>query len=282
MKTLYISDVDGTLYRGGQPMMSEESKELFCKVLQEGAAVTIASGRNLYGIYDLARDCKITLPVIAYNGSAIYDFKEGKALKIFPIENLSVAKLCGMFDGKNLPFKACVFFSEQQRCVTFDQNGYRSDLWIDDAVHPNSGLLYDEPIIGRDSSEILSGECLYIGTYGKREELEPLYQAAKKMPKVQTVFHQSPYDAEKWYVDIGAQEAGKGAAALELKKMLGAQELVTFGDNYNDISMLEEADRSYTVPEAPDQVKSYATAVLNDTPDCVLQWIQQDYREKNK
>ena len=54
--------------------------------------------------------------------------------------------------------------------------------------------------------------------------------------------HRSPYDENKWFVDIGSDKAGKGAAALFLKEMVGAEELVTFGDNHNDIPMLEAAD----------------------------------------
>lgn len=86
MKTLYISDVDGTLYRGGEASLRDQTRELFSRLLQTGTAVTIASGRNLYGIYDIATESGITLPVIAYNGAAVYDFHKGKAVKIFPME----------------------------------------------------------------------------------------------------------------------------------------------------------------------------------------------------
>ena len=140
---LYVSDVDGTLFENGEPKISEEGAELFRKLVKRGIAFTIASGRNLYGVYDLAQECGITLPVIAYNGSAIYDFQKGKMLRYFAMEQTAVARLCGLFDGANLPFKACVYFKNQERCLTFNQNGYRSSLWTDRAVHPKSGLLAD-------------------------------------------------------------------------------------------------------------------------------------------
>lgn len=86
MKKLYVSDVDGTLYRGKSEGLSETGRELFIRLMQEGVELTVASGRNLYGVYDLAASCGITLPVIAYNGAVIYDFGKGKAERTFPIQ----------------------------------------------------------------------------------------------------------------------------------------------------------------------------------------------------
>lgn len=93
MKKLYVSDVDGTLYRGKSEGLSETGRELFIRLMQEGVGLTVASGRNLYGVYDLAASCGITLPVIAYNGAVIYDFGKGKANGLSP-SNRRCARGC--------------------------------------------------------------------------------------------------------------------------------------------------------------------------------------------
>ena len=74
MKTLYISDVDGSIYRAGQEELRESSRALFEQILSRGTLLTVASGRNLHGVFDLVQQAGITLPVIAYNGAVIYDF----------------------------------------------------------------------------------------------------------------------------------------------------------------------------------------------------------------
>lgn len=281
MKTLYISDVDGTLYRGGEAFLRPQTVELFRQVLAQGAQVTVASGRNLYGIYDLADESGITLPVIAYNGAAIYDFNTGRPLKLFPLQRELTDRLCDLFEQLEMRHKACVFFEEQHRGVTFNQNGYRSILWNDKARHPENGLLYDEPVIDGTREQILSGQCLYIGSSGSYEQIHHAYEQAKGLPGVQAVLHRSPYE-EKWFIDIGSDQAGKGAAALALKQMLGADELVTFGDNYNDLPMLTAADRCYTVPEAPEEVKQQVNGVLDDDPDCVLRFLLAEQKRLNQ
>lgn len=171
MKKLYVSDVDGTLYRGKSEGLSETGRELFIRLMQEGVGLTVASGRNLYGVYDLAASCGITLPVIAYNGAVIYDFGKGKAERTFPIQPADAQGLFERFDRQKIPYKTCVFRPQEERCVTYLQNGYRSPNWserkkrieqgCEDAVHPQNGLVYDEPFVDVPLSQLLEGECLY-------------------------------------------------------------------------------------------------------------------------
>lgn len=84
MKTLYVSDVDGTIYRAGQEELRESSRALFEQILSRGTLLTVASGRNLHGVFDLVQQAGITLPVIAYNGAVIYDFLQGRRWRPFP------------------------------------------------------------------------------------------------------------------------------------------------------------------------------------------------------
>ena len=261
---------------------------MFIRLMQEGVGLTVASGRNLYGVYDLAASCGITLPVIAYNGAVIYDFGKGKAERTFSIQPADAQGLFERFDRQKIPYKTCVFRPQEERCVTYLQNRYRSPNWserkkrieqgCEDAVHPQNGLVYDEPFVDVPLSQLLEGECLYIGSSGEQQAITAIYEQAKQMPGVSAVLHCSPYDSRRWFVDIGSDQAGKGKAAVALKQMLSAQQLVTFGDNHNDIPMLLAADRSYVVPQAPQEARQAATAVLEEDVDCVLQFIWKEYR----
>ena len=286
MNTLYVSDVDGTIYRGGQEGLRQSSRTLFEKILSQGTWLTVASGRNLYGIYDLSKLAGISLPVIAYNGAAIYDFTKGEAVATFPIEAENAGRIFALLDSQKAPYQTCIFHPTQQRSIGYLQNGYRTRHFQvhrerilqgqEEAVHPVSGLAYDEPVTDGSREQLLDGQCLYIGSAGKQEQIGAIYEQVKALPGISAVMHCSPYNSQRWFVDIGSDKAGKGQAAEYLKKLLHAQELVTFGDNHNDIPMLTVADRSYVVPEAPDEVKQVATAVLPEGDDCVLEFIAAD------
>jgi len=58
--------------------------------------------------------------------------------------------------------------------------------------------------------------------------------------------------------------ASKKSALKKLQKLVGCDELVVFGDNLNDLSMIEIADRSYAPANALPEVKERVTAVLED------------------
>ena len=292
MNTLYVSDVDGTLYRGGLEGLRESSRLLFQQILSQGTLLTVASGRNLHGVFDLAQDAGITLPVIAYNGAAIYDFVRGKAVATFPIEPQNAERIFALFDHLKIPYQTCVFREEEERCIGYLQNGYRTRhcqerlehirLGCERSLHPKNGLVYDEPVFDAGPEQLLEGQCLYIGSAGSYQPIAAIYEQVRSLPGVSAVMHCSPYSPDRWFVDIGSDQAGKGKAALYLKELLGAEELVTFGDNHNDVPMLCAASRSYVVPEAPEEVKRAATAVLPEGDDCVLEWILQEIRPTGK
>ena len=53
---------------------------------------------------------------------------------------------------------------------------------------------------------------------------------------------------------------------------------MAFGDNGNDICMLQFADRGYCVAHAIDSVKKVADYILEeDTNECVANFIEKDY-----
>lgn len=112
MKTLYVSDVDGTIYRAGQEELRESSRALFEQILSRGTLLTVASGRNLHGVFDLVQQAGITLPVIAYNGAVIYDFLQGEAVATFPIEAENARRLFALFAQRNIPYQTCIFHRE--------------------------------------------------------------------------------------------------------------------------------------------------------------------------
>lgn len=70
--------------------------------------------------------------------------------------------------------------------------------------------------------------------------------------------------------------ASKSNAISQLKKMLGCDRLVVFGDGRNDIDMFETADEAYAVKNAHADLLPYATGIIacNDE-DGVAHWLQE-------
>ena len=77
-----------------------------------------------------------------------------------------------------------------------------------------------------------------------------------------------------YWVDFVDVHSGKGNALQKLCNRLGItkrEEVVAFGDNCNDVSMLLEAGKSYAVTTAREEAKQAARYVLEKPgPDNVL------------
>ena len=70
----------------------------------------------------------------------------------------------------------------------------------------------------------------------------------------------------------------KASAILKLKEMYDIDEIVAFGDNVNDVEMLELSDRCYVPENGLPQIREMADMVIekNDL-DSVARFIVEDY-----
>ena len=79
------------------------------------------------------------------------------------------------------------------------------------------------------------------------------------------------------WLEFHHEEGTKAKAIERVMKQLGANRLVVFGDNNNDLPMFRIADESYAVSNAIPAVLAAATGVIgsNDS-DAVARWVTDD------
>lgn len=81
---LLVSDMDGTLLNS-KGKLSEENKKAIEYFVDNGGQFTLATGRMLPSIKRHIHKMKVTLPVIMYNGTKVYDFNSDEVIwgKVF-------------------------------------------------------------------------------------------------------------------------------------------------------------------------------------------------------
>ena len=79
MKTLYVSDLDGTLLNT-QARISPRSLEILNRLAAEGMPFTYATARSLSSASVVTRGLSAGIPVIVYNGAYIMEPATGKIL----------------------------------------------------------------------------------------------------------------------------------------------------------------------------------------------------------
>ena len=92
MKTLYISDLDGTLL-GGDARVSDFTVETLNKLIDKGINFSVATARTSATCDKMLRKIHINAPVILMNGALIYDFSKKEYIKKELLSNKSALEV---------------------------------------------------------------------------------------------------------------------------------------------------------------------------------------------
>ena len=78
-KTLYVSDLDGTLLRGDQ-LLSQFAIDTLSALVARGMIFSYATARSLITASQATAGLTLNIPVIIYNGSFVVESATGKHL----------------------------------------------------------------------------------------------------------------------------------------------------------------------------------------------------------
>lgn len=246
MIKLIATDIDGTIVKDGTMDLNPEYLEVIGKLLDKGIKVVIASGRQVASMKTLFAPLKERLLYISDGGAVVRSDKE-----IFKVYPLREALWKGMYHSAR-ELKVCDYFiATPHGCFAEDETTYMYD-WLKNS--------YKFPIEQRDCLLDCDEEQVIKFSVFHRTACEEICRKSF-IPEWQGKVSMSVAGVE--WVDCLSIEANKGNAIRFLQQYLGIspEETCVFGDNLNDIEMLEASKLSYAVGNARDEVKRAAAYV---------------------
>ena len=259
-KTLYVSDLDGTLMHKDLKI-SDFSVKTINALVEKGVAFTYATARSISSAGTITKDLKLNLPVITRNGAVLADNNTGKIIEKALFTEKEVEMLKDMLP--ELPktgFVSCYFGDDMKKVFagslhTAELQGYLDYYKDDPSVVTVSAL-----------SEMFMGNPGYVTIIGNKVETEPLYIRAREYNGWECLFQKDVYRDEYW-LEIAPQNSTKAKSILKLKEEYGFDKLVVFGDSVNDIPMFKIADEAYAVANAVDELKALATGIIGSNEE---------------
>lgn len=246
MIKLIASDIDGTLLPEGTDQINPEIFEVIERLKEKGIIFAAASGRHCTSMYRLFEPVKKDIIFITESGAYIncrgYDMLQHVIDKSL-IEDWiqEVRQIPG--SSFTLDTKECLYTeSRDEEFLRLIRDGYKSDVRSVDNV-----LELDLTV---------SKMAIYRKT--KIKEI-----AETMIPRWEKRIH-CALAGDIW-LDFMNKEANKGNAIRSIQEILGIspEETMVFGDNHNDLEMMESAVESYAVGNAAEAVKQAAKYVAD-------------------
>lgn len=272
MKTLYISDMDGTLLQNNGKM-SAYTKEKLNAFYKKGIPFSVATARSMVSAMPILDGVHFAAPIVLMNGVFVYDTETKKAVKYHEIPHSALQKILDCFYEKNLhPFmflygdnyKLSIKYTE------FDNDGMKEfyDMRVD--------MLEGRFTQTDDLTNIEKGQHpVYINYYALPQYLDEVVEKLKTIPEIDFAYYKDSY-SDDWLIEIYSHTASKANGAKEVKEIVGADKITAFGDNLNDIIMLNGADTAVAVSNAVPQVKEISDVIIGtNTDDSIVKYIEE-------
>lgn len=268
MKTLYVSDLDGTLLRSDETT-SDFTNKTINELVSRGMLFSYATARSYVTSRKVTKGIDAKIPLIVYNGSFVIDNASGKLLlsNFFgdDVKNL----LDDLIENNIYPIVYSFLDGVERFSYVYDN----CTEGMKDFIRTRKGDRRDNPV--NAVSDLCCGDIFYITCIDDEYKLAAFYE--KYRNQYHCVFQRDIYSNEQW-LEFMPQAASKSNAIKQLKDHLRCDRLIVFGDGKNDIDMFNLADECYAVENAVDELKSIATAVIpQNNDDGVAKWLSENY-----
>ena len=267
MKTLYVSDLDGTLLRHDETL-SQYTIQTINELVEKGLLFSYATARSIVTASRVTNGLSNQIPVILYNGAFIRrsDTNELLASNYFGPEFTAV--LDDLIVHQVYPI-----------VYSLDNGIEKYRYWVEMSTpgmkffnNSRAGDPRETPV--HRAEDLYVDSTFYMTCIDTTEKLLPLYEKYKE--QFHCVLHHDIFSGNQW-LEIMPKTASKSNAVRQLKALLQCDRVVVFGDGKNDIDMFQMADECYAMENAVDELKEIATGIIgNNNDDGVAKWLLQN------
>lgn len=276
-KTLYVSDLDGTLLDNNS-RVSPETAALLNEAIADGALFTIATARTPATVQSLLENVRMTLPAIVMTGAGQWDLGERRFKEITTIPEGDADRIAEAFDKESLrPFTYCVSGDSFLNVYHSKVMSRRELSFYEERRH----LTLKRFHLGQHPAR-RDRVALFFAT-GPEKLVAEVCAELRKVTDCSVSWYKDVITPDTGLIDIYAPGVSKAHAVKRLAEQVGATRIVVFGDNLNDLPMMRVATVAVAVDNAFPEVKEEATLTIGPNSDnSVARFILEDHKQQKK
>lgn len=264
MKTLFVTDLDGTLL-GSDSRVSAVSARILSELNSRGALVTVATARTPATVVPLLEHTGMRVPAIVMTGASLWDFGTSGYLDPILFPHGVASRTVGEFVSAGVnPF---VYTLGDDGRLTVWHNGgmtrHEDNFYQERRNLPLKRFVLDTA----DGYDIAYRDVILLLGIGETPRIEALAASLRGYGTLSVSAYQDIFNPEISYIEVFASGVSKADAVMRVKEMTGADRVVVYGDNLNDLPMFAVADEAVAVANARPQVLAAADRIIGSNTD---------------
>lgn len=272
--TLYVSDLDGTLLGADSLVSSESVQRLNNAINRYGALFTCATARTPATIVPLMQRVDVKLPMIAMAGAAMWSKVDNDYKHVRTIPEDIITRVVDIYARHGArPFvyrrKGRIIEAYHSATLTPEEHNF---------VDPRANGPMKQFVLGEGYGDA-EYPAMIIFSLDRYSLLKKVYDEILATVDCSPVCYHDIFDPEQGILEVYSAGTDKAHAITTLAREVGADRIVVFGDNRNDLPMMAIAHHSVAVANAVPEVLAQAHEVIGpNTEHSVARWIEEDAR----
>lgn len=270
--TLYATDLDATLL-DPDAKLSDVSADLYRRLLDAGKLVTFVTARTPATVESILAPAHPKIPGVAMTGAAIWNPSTRLYESVRYHHASDVAIVADICRQHGLTPFVYTMPKGDNHLLVYHEERHLQPIEVE-FVHGRDISDLKTFFIGQEApAESRDCTVLFFGM-GDFDRVQAAVADIKAATDCYASWFPDTYHPGLCLLEVFAPGVSKAEGLLRLKAMLGADSIVAFGDNLNDIPMLKAADLAVAVDNAHPDVKAVADLIIGpNTTDSVMRYI---------
>ena len=272
-KTLYVSDMDGTLM-GADSRISLHTVDILNDLIaHRGLLFTVATARTTATVVPLMSGIHATLPFITLSGAILWHPVERRLSHAWGLSPDVTRRVCNICERHGVH---PMVYRHHGNVIHTRHNGQMED-YVQQFVEARCHTPFKQFFLNDPDYAVSDDETLLIFAMQRGDSLQQVYQDIRQQIDCSPILYHDNVDPELALLEVYAPGCSKATAMMRLAHELGVGRVVAFGDNLNDLPMLRAANYAVAVANAVPEVLEMAHEVIGpNTDDSVAQYLMHN------
>lgn len=259
MYKLVVLDIDGTLLTS-KKQLTKKTLETLNQVRDKGVVITLCTGRNLSNTLPIANLAKISQPFICMDGAMLYDPQKKVSLFDAALTSVEVSAVLEAVWDEDILIElsdGLKYYKYAKSDHLYQYDFYHQHTGFHKMKRYFTGVRY---MSNADQFKQLPPPYYQLALLGEKHTLDTLQQRLASLP-----FPLLALKGDLWEncLFVGRKGIQKSSGVKLLCTHFGIEErdVVAFGDDKNDIDMLQAAGMGIAMDNASEEIKQCANYI---------------------